>query len=211
MSGTIEALKLFAAFASGVGLIWTREYIAGRLDRARKREALWRACEGEAPGAYMDFENTAVLRDLLERGRPVGGVFHASMIAAKLAERLLEFDSANASAYLPFVIRTEQAEQRANDMRALFVAHAKLTPEERLVEAPRMVSELFFSARAIAWLYSDRLRVLRVLKAAMPNESYAGSFIADVEDADRKIQEKLKAWEEERDAQLTGPRPWRPR
>ncbi len=211
MSGTIETLKLLAAFASGIGLIWAREAIAGRLDRRRKREALWRACEGEAPGAYMDFENTAVLRDLLERGRSVGGVFHTSMVAAKLAERLLELDATNASAYLPFIIRTEQAEQRASDMKVLLKAHASLAPKERLAEAPRMVSELFFSARAIAWLYSDRLRVLRVLKSAMPDTDHAGSFIAEVEEADRKIREKIKAWEAERDEMLSGQRPWRPR
>jgi hypothetical protein len=204
MSGWIEFLKLVGAFGSGAGLILMREAIAARLDRNRKREALWRACALEAPGAWGDFENTYVLRDKVLRGRPVGGVFHAPTTAAKLAEKLLESDPENLDAYLSYIIRTEQHEQRTADIKELLADYADADDDERRKKTPRLLSELFFCARAIGWLYADRLRVLRVLKSSMKNEAFANKLIVDVEETNRAMQANIDDWEAQHTAVLRG-------
>jgi hypothetical protein len=195
MGAWFEFGKLVGVFLSGAGLIWVKEAVTAKLDRDRRREALWRACDFEVQGAYTDFNNAIELRDKIIRGRAVGGVFHAPMASAKMAEQLMQMDPANLPAYLPFVIRAQQHEQHSSSIKALFSKFADATDEQRHAQKGRLFTEAFLAARGMAWLFKDRLRILRVLRASRRDDAYAGRVIAEAEGLARDVEERCSEWE----------------
>jgi hypothetical protein len=138
------------------------------MDRGRKQEALWLSCAAESAAAAKDFEQIKWMMDMIESGNGPISVAYVSVAGGRIAERLIELDTANIEAYLGFTLRTSQMTQKAEDLRKELIVHAARSDADRLEQRGMLHAELIHTGRAMVRQMAARLDVLRALEAKVP-------------------------------------------